>query len=171
MFTSITNFITDVKAGLAAVREDAYTGTTTVYDNKVVQVAHNTAVAVLKAWKWFYTKCAAVCAPIARTVRSAYTTATAFVANNPVSGFAAFTAVSAAAIVVFLTTSSVCVALLAMLVSVYTSAMSITATITNYLRNSTHGVLVQNLIAFVSGFVANTIAWVVAVSVILLVIL
>ena len=58
MFNSITNFIADVKAGYVAARDEAYTSATTVYDSKVKQYTHNAAVAVLKAWKWFYTQCA-----------------------------------------------------------------------------------------------------------------
>ena len=60
MFNSITNFIADVKAGYVAARDEAYTSTTTttIYDSKVKQYTHNAAVAVLKAWKWFYTQCA-----------------------------------------------------------------------------------------------------------------
>ena len=58
MFTAITNFVADVKAGYAAVIAESYGTTVTVYESKVAQAAHVTAVKTVNAIRWFVQLCA-----------------------------------------------------------------------------------------------------------------
>ena len=60
MLTCITNFISDCKAGCSAVIDESYGTTVTVYESKVAQAAHTTAVKFVGAIRWFIGLCARV---------------------------------------------------------------------------------------------------------------
>ena len=58
MLTFMKAVVAGVKSGYAAVIDESYGTTVTVYESKVVQAAHVTAVKTVKAIRWFVQLCA-----------------------------------------------------------------------------------------------------------------